>query len=129
MPSPDLGLERFEFDLAAAPAKVRAAASLLLGSAAFEIKQAMNADFAHSPGFRRALAKSVTYDRLPSGGVVFEIGPDAERKPGAALAGIAYFGGAHGGGGTVPDPSTHLAAKAAITEQLVADVTERMLAG
>ena len=60
----------------------------------------MQSDFSRSRSFGH-IAGSITYD---VDGTRMEIGPDAARSSSAPLAGIAYFGGAHGGGGTVAEP-------------------------
>lgn len=84
----------------------------VVAKGALNIKQGMQADLAASPYFK-GVAPGVSYDTtVTKGAVEAEIGPDASRRKAANLANIAYFGGAHGGGGTVRDP------------QLVADEEE-----
>lgn len=69
--------------------------------AAQNVKDGMAADARQSPHFRR-VADTVSYDRAYTvGGVGYQVGPDADRGGAAHLAGIMYFGGAHGGGGSV----------------------------
>jgi hypothetical protein len=72
------------------------------------MKKRLQADLRASSSFKAA-ARSVDYDVKMQGfggdGLIqVEVGPNAARSPAAALAGIAYFGGSLGGGGTVPDP-------------------------
>ncbi|WP_309080279.1 hypothetical protein [Zhihengliuella sp.] len=79
--------------------------------AGVQMKKAMQADLRSSRHFR-SVARSITFDlrAVTAFGVrnyAIEVGPDAARAGSAALAGIAYFGGSRGGGGTVPDPIRH----------------------
>ena len=72
---------------------------------AMNVREQLRAEAASSAHFR--MARHITYDMkyagFGAGGVIeAEVGPE---KAGAGnLANIAYFGGANGGGGTVPDP-------------------------
>lgn len=69
--------------------------------AATAARDAMRADMAGSGSFAHA-ATSITFDMAGNGAMSeAEIGPT---KPAGAIANIAYFGGVHGGGGTVRDP-------------------------
>lgn len=61
------------------------------------VKEDMSAGFAASSSFK-GLSRSPSYD-VDGGGLSGEVGPDKER--GGALANIAMFGGANGGGGSV----------------------------
>lgn len=70
------------------------------------------------------IARTISYD-LTDGGFAAEIGP---RKEGAGnLANIAYFGGAFGGGGTVPDPRGALEAEAPKFMDALADAAAEVL--
>ena len=70
------------------------------------------------------IAAFISYD-LDADGFGGEVGP---RKEGAGnLANIAYFGGAHGGGGTVPDPRGALEAEAPRFEKALADMAAELL--
>ena len=78
---------------------------------ALEVKKGMQADLRESRHFKQ-VAASVDYDlneyeMFGSLSMTAEVGPNAERNASAPLAGIAYFGGANGGGGTVRDPEFH----------------------
>lgn len=64
---------------------------------ALNIKTTMREDAAESNYFE--IGRHITYDQV---GLSAEIGP--EKRGAGNLANIAYFGGAHGGGGTVRDP-------------------------
>lgn len=97
-------------EILALAADVTAAADGLVGKVrpaivdgASKIKATMRADMAVSAHFGQ-VATAITYD-LSSGRefTAAEIGP-VQGSPGS-LANIAYFGGAHGGGGTVRDPA------------------------
>lgn len=64
------------------------------------VKDDMVSDAEGSRHFR-SVAPSISYDRSASvGQVSYDVGPDKVRA-GGALANIAYFGGANGGGGTL----------------------------
>lgn len=54
-----------------------------------------------------------------------EVGP--VKRGAGNLANIAYFGGVHGGGGTLPDPQGALDAEADRFEKAVADKAEGIL--
>lgn len=65
------------------------------------IKTHLRAEASGSRHFR--LARHITFDERESlGGPGVEVGP--ERQGAGRLGVIAYFGGVHGGGGTLPDP-------------------------
>lgn len=92
-------------DALAVAADLEAAASELVGkvrpvvtSIGDEMVDALKADLAGSSSFGHA-AGSVSQE--PDGPTGFKVGPT---KPAGAIANIAYFGGSHGGGGTVRDP-------------------------
>lgn len=114
--------------LAASPAAVRAGVTPVVSRGALNVKNDWNAAFSSSTHFRAATAGSVTYDVKPSlGGVEAEIGPDKDRHPRAALANIAHFGGARGGGGTVADPQTFADKEAPKFEAALGQIIERTL--
>jgi hypothetical protein len=76
-----------------------------------------------SPSFA-PLAPSITFD-LQGGGFGAEIGPVKSyggRRGLGVGANIAYFGGAHGGGGTVPDPQGALDDEAPRMEKALLDL-------
>ena len=68
----------------------------------------------------------ISYDVEESGdSIELEVGID---KVGAGNLGvIAHFGGAHGGGGTLPDPQTFLDAEEPALIKYVGDVVEDLL--
>ena len=74
---------------------------------ALEIKRGMQDDFKGSRHFKQ-VARSIDYEVTDGpAGLTAEVGPNAARGSAAPLAGIAYFGGSRGGGGTVRDPVIH----------------------
>lgn len=105
-------------DLQAAAHKVAEGLPGVVGKGALNVKNDWNKAFWGSTHFR-GIGGTVTYDtRTTRQFVEAEIGPDKQRYPGlpgppradraAALANIAHFGGANGGGGTIADPQTFL---------------------
>lgn len=65
------------------------------------IKGEMVADAESSDHFK-GIGRTLTYDRAYKIGYVgYELGPDRGRGGQAPLAGIAYMGGANGGGGSL----------------------------
>lgn len=101
-------LDRLAHDFGLVPAKVAKKVKPIMAKTGLAMKGRMQKDLRGSPHFKSA-APSVDYDLtvsdvFGSGVIRVEVGPNAERHPAAALAGIAYFGGARGGGGTVADP-------------------------
>ena len=88
------------------------------------IKDAQNENLAGSAHFR-GISGSVTYDRQGAlGAVVYEGGPDKDRR-GGALANIAFFGGSRGGG-TV-DFDGPIDAEMPEIEKHLADIIEDLL--
>ena len=72
----------------------------IVKKAAQNVKDEMAADAKGSRHFGY-LAGAISYDRRYSlGAVGYEVGPDKDRR-GGAIGNIAYFGGVHGGGGTL----------------------------
>ncbi len=99
----------------------------VISKGALNIKKKMAADFAGSRHFGQ-VARVVTYDML--GGSDFveaQIGPETGGRVVGDLAHIAYFGGANGGGGTVPDPEVHLRAEEPVIERYVSEILEALL--
>ena len=98
---------------------------------ALEVKNGMQADLRESRHFKQ-VALSVDYD-VTEGGVLgalsmsAEIGPNAERNSSAPLAGIAYFGGVNGGGGTVRDPVFHAVEQGSRMVGYIKDAAEGLL--
>ena len=102
----DLG--RLADDLATIPARLVPKVKPIVARSAMEVKKIMRADAGKSPHFKQ-LARTINYDLnvfefAGDASIEAEIGPDKGVAGAASLAGIAYFGGAHGGGGTIRDP-------------------------
>lgn len=109
-------------DLTAAGDDVPAKVKAVITKAATNIKSQMRSEASGSGSFGH-IAPTITYD-LRDGGLEAEIGPT---KPRGALAAIAYFGGSHGGGGTVADPTGAMEAEAPRLEKAMGDVLEGLL--
>lgn len=120
-------LDALARDLGKMPAHLARGVGQIVRKTALEIKKGMQADLAKSKHFGQ-VARSVDYDVQEFGmfgaqTFLVEVGPNADRAPSAALAGIAYFGGANGGGGTVRDPAFHLEEQTALMEKHISDLT------
>lgn len=105
------GLDDFSRVLSQSPAKARSAVRGVINRGGLEMKRKMESDLSRSRSFGH-IARSVTYDVTGRTNPSVEVGPDAARSSSAPLAGIAYFGGARGGGGTVQEPDYILEAEA-----------------
>ncbi len=80
-----------------------AAVQQVVADSATRIRDQLRAEAAASRHFGK-IAPTITSDvKAVLGGGEAEIGP--EKRGQGNLAVIAYFGGSHGGGGTLPDPS------------------------
>ncbi|WP_372699416.1 hypothetical protein [Arthrobacter sp. JSM 101049] len=95
-------------DMGLAPAKLARKIKPIMAKTGLATKRRLQADLRASPHFKPA-ARSIDYDVKTFGfdgtGIIqVEVGPNAQRDTTAALAGLAYFGGSNGGGGTVADP-------------------------
>lgn len=90
-------LRALSVDLGSAASKVLPEVRATVKRGLQNIKDDLSAEYAASRHFK-ALAGSPSYD-VDNGGLSGEVGPDKSR--GGALANIAHFGGANGGGGTV----------------------------
>lgn len=95
---------------------------------ALNIKTGMREDLRGSNRFK-GVARTVNYDlKARAGSVEAEIGPTAGKGKGTgALANIAYFGGANGGGGTVRDPEYHLNDESPRLEAAVGSALDKLL--
>ena len=86
--------------------KVRDEAEAILVKGAVEMKRNLKENARGSKYFKQ-FAKKITYDKKKSrNGVDIELGPENDKptgkNPGGGPgAGVAYFGGANGGGGTL----------------------------
>lgn len=112
-------------DLGKIPTRLLPEVDAIAKRGAQNLKDHMTADLAASRSFRGA-AGSVSYDSDYRPGVVqYEVGPDKARR-GGALANIAYFGGANGGGGTV-DIDAPLAAEEPRLTSAIAKLLDDLL--
>lgn len=99
---------RFASDLGQGADKVLADVAPVVKRGAENVKRTMRADMAGSRHFGQA-ARSITYDVVNgTGWVEARVGPESAGRTVGDLAGLAYFGGSHGGGGTVRDPQAAL---------------------
>ena len=88
------------------------------------IKAQLREEAAHSLHFK--LARYIGFDEVESlAGPAVEVGPT--RTGAGRLANIAYFGGVHGGGGTLPDPQGALDAEAPQFEAALAALAQDVL--
>lgn len=96
-------LREFTVQLDKAAHFAKAKTRPVIQKAGVNMKRQMQAEAAKSRHFR--IARHISYDTI-NDGMGVEVGPE---KTGAGnLANIAYFGGVHGGGGTLPDPGNAL---------------------
>ena len=103
-------LESLAKDLRELGAVVSSKVEPVVSKGSLNIKNQLQAEAKKSRYFR--IAPAISYDiAVTADGVESEIGPDKSRVATAKLANIAYFGGAHGGGGTLPDPQLALDAE------------------
>lgn len=106
----DREIRELAHDLRQAPEKVQRAAPGVVKKAANNIKTEWRAAAGGSRYF--PMGHTITYDvDTDAGGIEAEVGPDRSFRH-ARLAGIAHFGGANGGGGTLGDPQRFLASEA-----------------
>lgn len=112
-------------DLAAAAAGAAAVVGAVGAKGALQVKNAMRRDASRSQHFR--LAQHISYEQTRSGPAWHEwqIGPEAQGA--GNLAGIAYFGGVRGGGGTIRDPQLAADEEAAAIEAALSAVIGRLL--
>ena len=112
-------------DLGRVPLKVAREIPAVVMKGAMNIKDQLREDLAGSTHFK-GVARAVGFDVL-DGGFAAEIGPSSEAGSPGNLANIAYFGGSHGGGGTVADPRVALDAEAPQFESALAAVVAKAL--
>ena len=112
-------------DLGRVPLKVAREIPAVVTKGAMNIKDQLRSDLAGSIHFKGA-SRSVGFDVL-DGGFAAEIGPSSEAGSPGNIANIAYFGGSHGGGGTVADPRIALDAEAPKFESALAAVVAKAL--
>jgi len=108
----------------------------VVAKSALNTKKLMVADVKKSTHFRGkkkpGLDASIDYDLKVhefSGDAVIEaeIGPNPERNPAAALAGIAYYGTSRPGGGTVRNPEDAMLEEAPNFYEYAFKATEGLL--
>ncbi|MDO5534119.1 MAG: hypothetical protein Q4F65_05660 [Propionibacteriaceae bacterium] len=105
--------------------EVNRAAPGVVRKAAMNIKGDWQMDAAFSRHFR--LTPTINFDERRRGDVIeAEIGPDRRRRA-ARLAGIAHFGGANGGGGTLGDPTHYLDKEAPRMAEALAKIVDEAL--
>lgn len=125
------GIDDLARDLGTTARQTGTAVRRVLNRAGVEMKRNMKSDFSGSRHFKQ-VARSITYDLHDSAAfgrrnISVEVGPDASRAPSAALAGIAYFGGSPGGGGSVREPDYILEAERDKAADVIADELGKLL--
>lgn len=118
-------------DLGKLPDRFTKKVEAIMPKTGLAMKNRMQADLKASEHFA-PVARSVDYEvkSLGFGGdavIQMEVGPNAERTASAALAGVAYFGTSHGGGGTVPDPVVPMRLEAPVFFGFMEMATEGLL--
>ena len=125
MPSVEIDaseLREFSTELGKVPTKVVTGVRPAVVKAGVNMKNQLREEMDKSKHFKAS--RSINFD-VSDGGMAVEVGPT---KSGAGnLANIAYFGGAHGGGGTVPDPRGALEAEAPRFEKALTDLVGEIL--
>lgn len=115
-------------DLDGVPREVTRQVPGVVKKGAMNVKKSMQSDFRGSRYFGQ-IARSINFDvSADADGFEAEIGPDKSiPKAGGALAVIAYWGGANGGGGTVRDPAEPLLEEAPRFEQALSKLLDGVL--
>lgn len=94
-------LARFAADVGRITGETVPKVDAVVKRAAQNIKDEMVEDAGSSEHFK-GIGRTITYDRAYGIGFVgYEVGPDRARGGQAPLAGVAYTGGANGGGGSL----------------------------
>jgi len=127
----DSELRKLSSDLGLVPNGLKPKVKAVVKRGALNVKRTMQKDMSASPYFKSA-AQSIDFEETQEtwgGDIAYgaEIGPNKDRHKSAGLAGIAYFGGSNGGGGTVRDPAEALAEEAPNFEKYLLDVLEGLL--
>ena len=103
-------LDAFAAVLAQAVPAIQPKVKAVVSKGALNIKKQLREEAEKSLHFKR-LGWTISYDITEDAGEVgAEIGP--EKKAAGNLGNIAYFGGVHGGGATLPDPQLALEVEA-----------------
>lgn len=115
-------------DLTAAAAGLIGKVRPSISKGSLNVKKQMQKELTGSPSFYGA-AWTVGYDITEGPGwVESKIGPTTGRGKGTgAIANIAYFGGAHGGGHTVADPQGAADAEAPNLEKYLLAIVDGLL--
>lgn len=117
-------LRAFAIHLDGAPKVVRREARAVVKKGATNIKTQLREEMGRSEHFKQIVPKinyDVTEVGVDGGGIIeAEIGAAAEGA--GLLENLAYFGGANGGGGTVPDPLGALIDELPKFEKAIADI-------
>lgn len=123
-------LDALASDLQQLPPKVTRGLSAVVRKGAVNIKNDWRDAYLKSKHFRGKqgqAAKAVTFDeKVTPDDVEAEIGPNRHFRI-ARLAGIAHFGGANGGGGTIGDPQRFLDEEAPGFADAVGDLVDKAL--
>ena len=115
-------VKEFASELGKVPTKVVTGVRPAVVKAGVNMKKQLREEMDKSKHFKAS--RSINFD-VSDGGMAVEVGPT---KSGAGnLANIAYFGGAHGGGGTVPDPRGALDAEVPRFEKALTDLVGEIL--
>ena len=125
MPSVEIDaseLREFSTELGKVPTKVVTGVRPAVVKAGVNMKNQLREEMDRSKHFRAS--RSIDFD-VSDGGLAVEVGP-SKGKPGS-IANISYFGGANGGGGTVPDPQGALDAEAPRFEKALTDLVGEIL--
>lgn len=126
MPADTSDLRSFATEMSQVPQKVTRGIRPVVFKGVNNIRRTMQQDFNESRYFKPA-ARSITYEVKADGdGISGEVGPDTSTGY-ASFAHIAYFGGANGGGGTVPDPLEALAIEAPQFEDALSKLLDGVL--
>lgn len=103
--------------------KIMPAARPVLIKGAVNVKNQLQSEARESSHFGKIGGLINFEQRIAANTAEAEIGP--QKRGAGNLANIAYFGGIHGGGGTLPDPELALKAEAPkFVEQLAQAMTE-----
>jgi len=103
-------LDAFAQELLRAVPAIQPKVKAVVSKGALNIKNQLRDEAAKSPHFK-GIGWTISYDITDDlSGIEAEIGP--EKKAAGNLGNIAYFGGVHGGGATLPDPQGALEAEA-----------------
>lgn len=115
------GFAELAADLGQAPNEVTKKVRPIIRKGGVELRRRMQREMGRSAHFGH-VARSIDFDEITTAGSIgVEVGPNADRSRSAPLAGIAYFGGANGGGGTVPEPDQALSDEGQVAAKFIAD--------